>query len=285
MRRNLSIVAAMAAVLAHGPAAAEPTLATAAAAAAAAEATPAAAPAEPAKAPETITNGAADKPAAGETAGPASPAAAAAEPAPAAKPAPPPPPATTLKVAVDLTSQRLTVTEHGKIKHSWPISSGVAGFRTPTGNYRPQWAAKMWYSKKYDDAPMPHSVFFHDGFAIHATYATGRLGRPASHGCVRLSPANAETFYKLVHKHGYVHTRISIKGTPRDSAPVVAQKPVTPGYVQAYAASPNPRPGVGYGYAGGPKYYPGYKKAYSGPTYSYSQKPYIGSGGLGSLFD
>ncbi|MEW5964942.1 MAG: L,D-transpeptidase [Pseudomonadota bacterium] len=275
----------MATVLAHGPAAAEPTLATAAVAAAAGEASPAVAPQESVKAPETLTKGASEAPApAAAPTSPAAPAAGAAESALAAKPAPPPPPATTLKVSVDLSSQRLTVTEHGKVKHSWPISSGVAGFRTPTGNYRPQWAAKMWYSKKYDDAPMPHSVFFHDGFAIHATYATGRLGRPASHGCVRLSPANAQTFYKLVHKHGFAHTRISIKGTPRDSAPAVAQKPPTPGYATAYATTSKPRPGAGYGYASGPKHYPGYK-AYAGPKYSYTQKPYIGSGGLGSLFD
>lgn len=278
MRRTLSALAAVAAVLAHGPVAAEPTLATAAGAAAAAEASPATVAQEPATNAEAKAGAAAPGTAAAESP------AASAEPAAAAKPTPPPPPATTLKVAVDLTKQRLTVTEHGKVKHSWPISSGVAGFRTPTGNFRPQWAAKMWYSKKYDDAPMPHSVFFHDGFAIHATYATGRLGRPASHGCVRLSPSNAETFYKLVHKHGYAHTRISIKGAPRDSAPMVAQKPAVPtGGVQDYATA-KPRPGAGYayGYPYGPKYAP---KRYAGPKYSYTQKPYIGSGGPGFWFD
>lgn len=282
MRRCFSALAAVAAVLAHGPVAAEPTLATAAGATAAAEASPAAAAQEPASSAAPDAKAGAEASSAAPAASPAG----AAEPAPAAKPTPPPPPATTLKVAIDLTTQRLTVTEHGKVKHSWPISSGVAGFRTPTGNYRPQWAAKMWYSKKYDDAPMPHSVFFHDGFAIHATYATGRLGRPASHGCVRLSPSNAETFYKLVHKHGYAHTRISIKGTPRDSAPVVAQKPAAPGgSAQGYTGA-KPRPGAGYayGYPYGPKYAAG-AKPYSGPKFSYSQKPYIGSGGPGFWFD
>lgn len=275
-------MAVVAAILVHGPAAAEPTLATAAGAAAAAEASPAAVAQEPAKGAEPIAKAGADAPSAAAAMG----ASGSAEPAPAVKPTPPPPPATTLKVAVDLTKQRLTVTEHGKVKHSWPISSGVAGFRTPTGNYRPQWAAKMWYSKKYDDAPMPHSVFFHDGFAIHATYATGRLGRTASHGCVRLSPSNAEAFYKLVHKHGYAHTRISITGTPRDSAPAVAQKPAAPGpYAQGYpAAKPRPGAGYAYGYPYGPKYAAGAKR-YAGPKYSYTQKPYIGSGGPGFWFD
>lgn len=131
------------------------------------------------------------------------------EPAEAAKPPPPP---VTLKIAINLTSQRLTVTENGRTKYTWKISSGRTGYLTPTGNYRPQWMARMWHSRKYDWAPMPHSIFFHRGFAIHATYATGRLGRPASHGCIRLSPRNAKTLYRLVSKHGKASTRISIRG-------------------------------------------------------------------------
>lgn len=135
-----------------------------------------------------------------------------AQTAEAAKPTPPPPPPVTLKIAINLSSQRLTVTENGKAKYTWKISSGRSGYLTPTGNYRPQWMARMWNSRKYDWAPMPHSIFFHRGYAIHATYATGRLGRPASHGCIRLSPRNAKTLYRLVSKHGKASTRISIRG-------------------------------------------------------------------------
>ena len=83
----------------------------------------------------------------------------------------------------------------------------------------------MWYSKKYDDAPMPHAVFFRDGAAIHATQATGSLGRPASHGCVRLAPGHAETFYKLVQKHGLKQTRIIVQGTPKFAPVTVARAP------------------------------------------------------------
>jgi hypothetical protein len=154
--------------------------------------------------------------------------AAGAEGNPKSAPAPavstPPPPAPTLHAEIDLSKQRMTVKEHGKVKHTWPISSGRDGYHTPTGSFRPSWMAKMWYSKQYDDAPMPNSVFFNGGIAVHATQATGLLGRPASHGCVRLSPANAATFYALVAQHGKSMTRIKVFGTTPVTA-VAARRP------------------------------------------------------------
>lgn len=149
------------------------------------------------------------------------------------KPAPPP---VTLRVDVNLSTQRLTVYENGAAIHSWPISSGRAGYPTVTGNFSPIWMSKMHYSRKYDNAPMPHAVFFHGGFAIHATYATGMLGRPASHGCVRLSPSNAKTFYHLVGKHGRAQTRIAVHGSPKFSAPQVARTRNRPVRQPSYAA-------------------------------------------------
>ena len=138
--------------------------------------------------------------------------------APAAKAVKPKPAAPSLRASISLTSQTMTVKVHGKTKYVWKISSGRRGYHTPTGNYRPQWMTRMHYSKKYDNAPMPHSVFYYRGYAIHATYATGALGRPASHGCIRLSPSNAKKFYNLVAKHGKARTRISITGsTPKRS--------------------------------------------------------------------
>ncbi|MBL8881792.1 MAG: L,D-transpeptidase [Hyphomicrobium sp.] len=152
-----------------------------------------------------------------------------------AKPKPAPLPDPTLKVSIDLAAQRLTVSEHGQVKYSWPISSGTASHPTPRGTFRPQWTAKMWYSRKYDNAPMPNAVFINGGVAIHATYATGMLGRPASHGCIRLAPANAKTFYNLVHKHGLKLTRVSVYGTPKYGAPVIASRKYAP--APQYAAS------------------------------------------------
>lgn len=134
---------------------------------------------------------------------------------PAAEPAKPAPaPEPTLTAAIDLSSQTITVSENGVAKYTWAISSGTRSHPTPRGTFRPQWTAKMWYSRKYDNAPMPHAVFVHNGVAIHATYATGMLGRPASHGCIRLSPTNAKTFYGLVQRHGLSKTKVSIYGNP-----------------------------------------------------------------------
>lgn len=113
-----------------------------------------------------------------------------------------------LTAKVDLNSQSMEVYVDGKLKHSWSIASGRRGFETPTGNYRPQRLERDWYSRQYDDAPMPYSVFFKAGYAIHGGY--GRMGRPASHGCIRLPTAQAAKFYQLVEAHGARNTRIEI---------------------------------------------------------------------------
>ena len=113
-----------------------------------------------------------------------------------------------LTAKVDLSSQSMDVYVDGKLKHSWSIASGRRGYETPTGNYRPQRLEREWYSRKYDDAAMPYSVFFHGGYAIHGGY--GRMGRPASHGCIRLPTAQAAKFFKLVESHGARGTRIEI---------------------------------------------------------------------------
>jgi L,D-transpeptidase catalytic domain len=159
--------------------------------------------------------------------GAAVPAISMAPPAPviAAAPAKPQPPAITLTANINLTSQRMTVLVHGKPVHTWAISSGARGYETPAGNFKPQWQSKLWHSRTYDNAPMPHAVFFNDGIAVHATTSIGRLGSPASHGCIRLSPANAAQFYALVGKHGNVHTKISVTGRPYFNDEVASRRP------------------------------------------------------------
>jgi len=82
--------------------------------------------------------------------------------------------------------------------YQFPVSTARKGYYTPTGTFHPYSLQPMHYSRKYDMAPMPHSIFFSGGYAIHATPHTGALGRPASHGCVRLSPANAAFLYGIV---------------------------------------------------------------------------------------
>ncbi len=200
----------------------------------------------------------------GETSAPSEPAKSA-ESAVPAKPAPPPQP--TMKVAIDLKSQRMTVSEHGTVKYTWPISSGTQEFPTPRGTFRPQWTAKMWYSKKYDNAPMPHAVFINGGVAVHATYHTRALGRPASHGCIRLAPANAASFYKLVHKHGLKMTRVSVYGTPNYGAPAIASRNDR---ARRYAAQQNQG-----SFWGGSSYKPtAYARVYTKPRYQHQPKVY-----------
>ena len=94
--------------------------------------------------------------------------------------------------------------------HNWTVSTGRKGHATPPGNYQPIWLDKDHRSKTYDDAPMPFAVFFHGGYAVHATTDTKHLGQPASHGCVRLSKADAAAFYGLVLAYGRGNTQIAI---------------------------------------------------------------------------
>ncbi len=134
-------------------------------------------------------------------------------------------PEPTLFADIDLSKQRMTVRDAaGKELGHWKISSARGGYVTPTGTYTVDWTSRMHYSKQYHWSPMPYSVFFHRGVAVHGTNAIGRLGHPASHGCVRAHPRDAKTFYKLVEKHGKKLTQITVHGTP-PYTPVIAERP------------------------------------------------------------
>ena len=119
-----------------------------------------------------------------------------------------------LKAVIDLADQEMRIYLDGDHEHTWKVSTARAGYVTPNGTYKAQWLSRMHYSKKYDDAPMPYSVFFHGGYAIHGTDSISRLGRPASHGCVRLHPDNAKTLFDLVKRVGKSNSTIQIVGTP-----------------------------------------------------------------------
>ncbi|AZO23187.1 MULTISPECIES: L,D-transpeptidase [unclassified Mesorhizobium] len=118
--------------------------------------------------------------------------------------------AASLVANIDVSSQTMTVSKYGQVLYRWSVSTARKGYFTPRGSYRPQWTARMWYSRKYEMSPMPYSVFFRGGYAIHGTGAVRYLGRPASHGCVRLHTANAATFYSMVKEVGYGNTRIVV---------------------------------------------------------------------------
>jgi hypothetical protein len=114
-------------------------------------------------------------------------------------------------VIVDLQMQTMHVRVDGITQHRWAVSSGRTGFETPPGRYQPTRMYKKYFSRQYDNAPMPFSIFFHQGYAIHGTSDLGNLGRIASHGCVRLDPANAELLFELVKRAGPENTVIRVE--------------------------------------------------------------------------
>ena len=110
---------------------------------------------------------------------------------------------------IDISSQTMTV-KYGLSVYRWRVSTARSGYVTPRGSYRPKSLAAMHYSRKYHDSPMPHSVFFRGGYAVHGTYSIAELGRPASHGCIRLAPRNAATLFQLIRSRGAGGARIVV---------------------------------------------------------------------------
>lgn len=119
-------------------------------------------------------------------------------------------------ILVDKNNQMMTVSVDGVAKYHWPVSTGIPSRETPDGNFRAFRMEESHFSKEFDDAPMPHSIFFTKiGHAIHGTDSEGRLGSPASHGCVRLSKAHATALYALVQQQGVLNTTVTLTGSSR----------------------------------------------------------------------
>jgi lipoprotein-anchoring transpeptidase ErfK/SrfK len=121
------------------------------------------------------------------------------------------PAAASILVTVDKSAQRLSVAIDGSVRYQWPVSTARWGYSTPNGSYRPERLARTWFSRKYDWSPMPYSIFFDGGYAIHGSYEITHLGRPASHGCIRLHPQNAAILFALVKEHMH-ETSILVTG-------------------------------------------------------------------------
>ena len=115
-----------------------------------------------------------------------------------------------VSVRIELSQQTMSVMVDGSGLATWPVSTARRGYRTPTGSYKPYSLQRMHYSRLYDNTPMPYSIFFRGGYAIHGTTEVHNLGRPVSHGCVRLSPDNAKSLFELVQSHGRQDTTIEI---------------------------------------------------------------------------
>ena len=166
-------------------------------------------------------------------------------------------------VNIDKTRQQMTVSVNGVERYEWPVSTGRAGYSTPSGTYTATSMNEIWYSKQWDNAPMPHSVFFiRDGHAIHGSFEVKNLGRPVSHGCVRISPKNAATLYALVRENGLGSTRVVVTG-------------VTPGG-EYNVAEDETSPRGGYKVARGQTSSRGVARA-SGVPYYYGSQGYYGS--------
>jgi hypothetical protein len=160
-------------------------------------------------------------------------------------------------INVDKSSQQMTVSVDGAPRYRFTVSTGRPGLGTPSGTFHPLRMEPTWFSKEYYNSPMPHSIFFHGGFAIHGSYEINALGGPASHGCIRLHPDNATTLYALVQQQGMEATTIVVSGDvlARRRAPAADEyPPAAPGYGQP-----------GYGQRAAPAYQqPPYQQQWPG---------------------
>lgn len=128
-------------------------------------------------------------------------------------------------IIIDKSAQKMTVTVNGEDRYTWPVSTGRDRYDTPSGDFQPFRMEKDHFSREWDDAPMPNSIFFTKiGHAIHGTYEVRNLGKPASHGCVRLSTQNAATLYALVKDEGVFNTRVRLVGEIPKSSDLVASR-------------------------------------------------------------
>ncbi len=154
-----------------------------------------------------------------------------------------------ISITVDKNAQLMTVAVDGVQRYQWPVSTGLPSYETPNGSFRTFRMEEDHYSKEFDDAPMPHSIFFTKiGHAIHGTDSVNRLGTPASHGCVRLSRANASMLYALVEKEGVLNTTVTLTGSsqialarnPRTRPTDVARRDPAEPYAPRYNAAGDP---------------------------------------------
>ncbi|MEA2985202.1 MAG: hypothetical protein QOD94_1456 [Alphaproteobacteria bacterium] len=148
------------------------------------------------------------------------------------------PAAAKILITVDKTTQQMTVAVDGVRRWQWPVSTGMRGHTTPSGRFTAFRMEKDHFSKEWDDAPMPHSIFFTPkGHAIHGSLATRRLGQPASHGCVRLAPANAAKLFALVQQQGVASATVVITASAAAPRPRAPERDVEPDYAPRYESN------------------------------------------------
>lgn len=116
-----------------------------------------------------------------------------------------------LVAQVSLSNQTMTVIHKGRVIHNWKVSTARPGKVTPTGSWTPQWLSRNHRSSRYNNAPMPYAIFYNGNYAVHGTDQVGRLGTPASAGCIRLHPSNAAKLFALTQQVGLRNTRIVVR--------------------------------------------------------------------------
>jgi lipoprotein-anchoring transpeptidase ErfK/SrfK len=117
-----------------------------------------------------------------------------------------------LLIVVNKPTQIMTVTVDGHVRYQWRVSTGATNYSTPAGSYTPFRMERMHYSREWDNAGMPHAIFFTKrGHSIHGSDHPG-LGTAVSHGCVRLTLSHAATLYQLVNSAGMARTKVVISG-------------------------------------------------------------------------
>jgi hypothetical protein len=188
-----------------------------------------------------------------------------------------------VSITVDKDAQMMTVAVDGAERYHWPVSTGNPSHETPNGSFRTFRMEADHYSKEFDDAPMPHSIFFTKiGHAIHGTESEGRLGTPVSHGCVRLSRANATTLYALVQQQGVLNTTVTLTGSSqvalarnpktRANTAVARTEPVQPD--QQYQPQ-YPDPGQTAMQTPQPQFFPGRRPVQQQPQQQQADDGYI----------
>ena len=115
-----------------------------------------------------------------------------------------------IEVRVSISQQKMIVFHEGRKLYEWPVSTAKSGSVTPPGIFKPEFLSKNHRSRRYNNAPMPFAIFYDGNYAIHGTTQVRKLGKPASHGCVRLHPDNAKILFRMVKAEGMENMRISI---------------------------------------------------------------------------
>ena len=103
-------------------------------------------------------------------------------------------------IDVNLSSQRATMYENDVVVNSWPVSTGLPGTLTPTGNFKVFAHTRIQNMGCYEGAPyctkdVPWITWFAPNIGFHGTYWHNNFGQRMSHGCVNLPIDRAKFVY------------------------------------------------------------------------------------------